>query len=146
MAIFDFLKNKEEAEKAKARAKKAPAKKVSQVKSEEKKEEAKEVLPKPSAKQIKAGAFTYEAIKQPHISEKASYLAEKDQYIFEVSSSSNKNEIKKSIEGIYHVDVLSVNVVRVPSKKRRVGKTEGFRKGYKKAVIKVKNGQKIEIL
>ena len=46
----------------------------------------------------------------------------------------NKNEIRKSVEGIYGVNVLSVNIVRIPAKKRRLGKTEGFRKAYKKAI------------
>ena len=44
------------------------------------------------------------------------------------------------------MDVLSVNIVKIPAKKRRLGKTEGFRKAYKKAIVKIKNGQKIEIL
>jgi large subunit ribosomal protein L23 len=63
-----------------------------------------------------------------------------------VSPNYNKNEIKNAVEGIYNVDVLSVNVIKIPSKKRRLGKTEGFRKAYKKAIVKIKNGQKIEIL
>ncbi|OGZ78905.1 MAG: 50S ribosomal protein L23 [Candidatus Staskawiczbacteria bacterium RIFOXYD2_FULL_37_9] len=90
--------------------------------------------------------FSYEAIKQPHISEKGSYLAEKDQYIFEVSPNYNKQEIKNAVEGIYGVNVLSVNSVKIPAKRRRLGKTEGFRRAYKKAIVKIKNGQKIEIL
>ena len=58
----------------------------------------------------------------------------------------NKTEVKKSVEGIYGVDVLSVNIIRIPAKKRRLGRTEGFRKAYKKAVVTIKEGQKIEIL
>ena len=58
----------------------------------------------------------------------------------------NKNEIKNAVEGIYKVDVLSVNLIKIPAKKRRLGRTEGFRKAYRKAVVKIKNGQKIEIL
>ncbi|OGZ84905.1 MAG: 50S ribosomal protein L23 [Candidatus Staskawiczbacteria bacterium RIFOXYD1_FULL_39_28] len=85
-------------------------------------------------------------MKQPHISEKGSYLAEASQYIFEVAERSNKQEIKKSVEGIYGVDVLSVNIIKIPAKKRRLGKTEGFRKAYTKAIVKIKDGQKIEIL
>lgn len=144
MAILDFLKNKEE-EKAKKPAKK-PAK-VSVGKKEEKKTVIKTETPE-KVKTVKTNneKFSYEAIKQPHISEKASYLAEKDQYIFKVSPNFNKNEIKKSVEGIYGVTVLSVNIIRIPAKKRRVGRTEGFRKTYKKAVVKIKEGQKIEIL
>ena len=137
MALLDFLKNKKDAEKSKKKTERKPAK-VSVVKE---KEEVKISSPK-----IKTSKFSYEAVKQPHISEKASYLAEKDQYVFEVSPNYNKNEIKKSVEGIYGVNVLSVNIIRIPAKKRRLGRTEGFRKAYKKAVVTIKNGQKIEIL
>ena len=44
------------------------------------------------------------------------------------------------------MDVLSVNIIKIPAKKRRLGKTEGFRKAYTKAIVKIKDGQKIEIL
>ena len=81
-----------------------------------------------------------------HISEKSTYLAEENQYVFKVNLNSNTTEIRKSVEGIYGVNVLSVNIIKIPSKKRRLGKTEGFRKAYKKAVVKIKEGQKIEIL
>jgi large subunit ribosomal protein L23 len=66
--------------------------------------------------------------------------------IFEVLPNYNKNEIKNAVEGIYGVNVLSVNIIKIPAKKRRLGMTQGFRKAYKKAVVKIKNGQKIEIL
>lgn len=140
MAILDFLKNKKNAEKAKKTEKKTA--KV----SAEKKVEKKEVQPKPTVSKPKNSKFSYEAIKQPHISEKATDLSESDQYIFEVLPGYNKSEIKKSVEGIYGVDVLSVNIVKIPAKKRRLGKTEGFRKAQKKAIVRIKNGQKIEIL
>lgn len=152
MALFDFLKNKKEAEKAKKGSKGAPKKsaKVSATKTESakaspKQEKKTEVAVSTSTK-IKNAKFSYEAIKQPHISEKASYLAEKDQYIFEVLPNYNKKEIKDAVEGIYKVDVLSVNIIKIPAKKRRLGRTEGFRKAYKKAIVKIKEGQKIEIL
>lgn len=142
MALLDFLKNKEEAEKAKK-----PVKKAAKTSVAKKKDEPKAEVPaKPSVQKNRTEKFAYEAIKQPHISEKGSYLAEQDQYIFEVSPNYNKHEIKKTVEGLYNVDVLSVNVVRIPPKKRRLGKTQGFRKSYKKAIVKIKNGQKIEIL
>ena len=157
MSIFDFLKRKKEVEKAK-KGKKIE-KKVHPVKSAEggvlpkakqfnpaEKKEETTIAQKPASSQKKNVKFFYEVIKQPHISEKATYLAERNQYIFKVLPSYNKNEIKKSVEGIYGVDVLSVNKIKVPSKKRRIGKTEGFRKGYVKAIVKIKEGQKIEIL
>ncbi|MEK7080210.1 MAG: 50S ribosomal protein L23, partial [Patescibacteria group bacterium] len=89
---------------------------------------------------------SYEIVKEPHISEKATNLAEKNQYVFKVIARSNKTEIKKAVEGIYGVNVLSVNIIKIPSKKRRIGKTQGFKKGHTKAVIKIAEGQKIEIL
>lgn len=140
MALLDFLKKKKEAEKAKKSEKKSE--KISAVKVEKKIEK----IEPAKAKSVKTEGFSYEAIKQPHISEKASYLAEKDQYTFEVLPNYNKQEIKKSIEGVYGVDVLSVNMIKIPSKKRRLGRTEGFRKAYKKAIVKIKKGQKIEII
>ena len=47
---------------------------------------------------------------------------------------------------VYGVDVLSVNVIKIPKKSRRVGKVSGWRKAYKKAIVKIKQGQKIDIL
>jgi len=150
MALLDFLKRKKEIEKARPKGYPADKKpvKVSDVKKEEKTQEKTTEKPQAVAGNTKTKnvRFSYDAIKNPHISEKASYLAEKDQYTFNVSPSYNKNEIKNAVEGIYNVNVLSVNVIKIPSKRRRLGKTEGFRKGYKKAVVKIKEGQKIEIL
>jgi large subunit ribosomal protein L23 len=135
MALLDFLKNKKERDKA--------VKKPSEIKVEKKSVQE----PVKSAKRVLTGKkFSFEAIKQPHISEKASYLAEKNQYVFEILKGCNKNEIKKAVEGIYGVNVLSVNIVKIPPKKRRVGRTEGYRKGFSKAIVKIKEGQKIEIL
>ncbi len=136
MALLDFLKRKKEVEKSKKPEKKSDKLLV----------EKKEEVAKTSAVKTKTSKFSYEAIKQPHISEKATDLSEKDQYIFEVSPNYNKKEIQNAVEGIYGVDVLSVNVIKIPAKKRRLGKTEGFRKAYKKAIVKIKNTQKIEIL
>jgi len=143
MALLDFLKNKKSAEKAKRPAKASVAKKVEKT---EKKVEAPKAAASAKATAPKTGKFSYEAVKFPHISEKATNLAEGDQYTFEVMPGYNKNEIRKAVEGLYNVDVLSVNIIKIPAKKRRLGKTQGFRKAYKKAVVKIKNGQKIEIL
>lgn len=140
MALLDFLKNKESAKKSKA-----PAKKAGEVKVE-KKVEKKTTAPKQVISGVGVKGFSYDIVKEPHISEKGTYLAEQNKYIFEVVSDSNKQEIAKAISGIYSVDVLSVNIVRIPAKKRRLGKTEGFRKAYKKAIVTIKDGQKIEIL
>ena len=139
MALLDFLKNKESAKKSKAKSVKT-VKKV----SDEKKSDV--AVVKPAKVVIGEGKFSYEAVKQPHISEKATGLMEQNQYIFKVLSSANKLDIKKAVEGIYGVNVLSVNKIKIPAKKRRLGRHEGWRKSYQKAIVKIKEGQKIEIL
>lgn len=114
--------------------------------SKEKKEEKTEKIVQSSSKSSKDSGFSFEAVREPHISEKAAYLAEKNQYTFKVSPNYNKKEVKKTVEGLYGVNVLSVNIIKIPSKKRRLGRIEGFKKSYVKAVVKIKQGQKIEIL
>jgi len=151
MALLDFLKNKnntQNAEKAKKGVKKAQNKSEKilaepNVKKEDKTKTTQAIV---KQKTKKTGSFSYEAVKKPHISEKATYLSEKNQYVFQVLPGFNKTEIKKSIEGIYGVNVLSANIVKIPAKKRRIGRTEGFKKGYSKIIVKIKEGQKIEIL
>ena len=82
----------EEVEKksvAKPAAKKGPAQKAKPI----------EAGPSQSRPKASLVGFSYEAIKQPHISEKASYLAEKDQYIFEISPNYNKKELTMTFGG-----------------------------------------------
>lgn len=150
MALLDFLNRKKEIEKAKKKSDKKEKKaekisdtakksdKVTTVKKEEKVNTVK-------SKEIKG--FSYEVVDGPHISEKASILSEQNKYVFKIiGNRANKHEIKKSVEGIYGVDVLAVNMIKVPPKKRRIGRTQGFKKGYSKAVVTIKEGQQIEIL
>jgi large subunit ribosomal protein L23 len=164
MALLDFLKRKKEIEKSKKPFDKIQGKpekkaeKVSvavptgqaggrQAKTEKKKiGKTEPTAEKVVLKSAKKSHFSYEVISRPHISEKATYLGEKNQYIFEILPNYNKKEVKKAVEGIYGVNVLSVNMIKIPAKKRRLGKTQGFRKKYSKAVVTVKEGQKIEIL
>ena len=141
MSLFDFLKNKKEKDKAKEKkAEKVLASKKNDVAKA--KEEVKSVATVTSKKGQK---FSYTRVKEPHISEKATSMSENNKYTFKVYSSANKPEIKKSVEGIYGVDVLKVNVIKIPKKKRRMGRTEGFKKGHTKAVVTIGKGQKIEI-
>jgi len=85
-------------------------------------------------------------IEKPYISEKASELAKQDKYIFTVYQSANKTEVKKAIEQLYKVNVIDVWIINAPSKKKRLGKIQGEQSAYKKAIVKIKKGQKIEIL
>ncbi len=88
----------------------------------------------------------WRSVKAPHITEKAGFLEGKNQFVFKVFNNANKNEIKKSIEEIYRVNVTNVNIINVRPKERRKGRIKGQKAGYKKAIVSLKAGQKIEIL
>ena len=126
---------KDETDKEKTAAKKT---------EKEKKETKKTTLPKKEKKRAKSEAFRI--LKSPHVTERATDLVAKNRYVFNVWKRTNKNEIKKAVEDIYGVDVLNVRIINVPAKKRKLGRIEGERAGYKKAIVRVKEGQKIEIL
>jgi len=143
MALFDIFKKKKK-EEGKREEKKA----VKDVPKKPVEKKAKEVArPKP-AKQVKRRATThaYRILKMPHVSEKATDLIGKNKYVFKVLPGANKTEVKRVIEDLFGVDVLGVRIVNIPRRKRRLGKIEGWRGGYKKAIVRVKEGQKIEVL
>jgi large subunit ribosomal protein L23 len=82
---------------------------------------------------------------RPILTEKARELSEKGQYVFEVSKLANKSEIKKAVEKIFNVKVEKVRIIKLPEKPRRFGRVSGKKRGLKKAIVKLKEGQKIEI-
>lgn len=135
MAFLNVFKKKsKEKPKEKKVSKKKPSPKKEEVKIESPK--AKKALSPREARMVKF----------PHITEKSSRLAQENKYVFRVEGWVNKNEAKKAVEKIYGVDVKGVSIVNIPSKKRRLGKYSGWKKGFKKAIVKVKKGQKIEIM
>jgi large subunit ribosomal protein L23 len=138
MALRDFFKRKKTKEKKVKKPKEKP-------KEEIKVEKPVEVKPPKAKKEIKSSE-AYKILKIPHITEKATDLVKKNQYVFKIWPRANKVEVKKAIENLFGVDVLGVKIINVPKKKRRLGKIEGFRKGYKKAIVRIKEGQKIEVL
>lgn len=85
-------------------------------------------------------------LKSPSITEKAAAMADQGNfYVFEVDAEADKPGIKAEIENKYKVNVLQVRTINVHRKKIRRGKTEGFKKGSKKAIVKLKEGESIEI-
>ena len=108
-------------------------------------DKAKTVIPKPK-KERKGKPINYRILKSLHVTEKATDLSKNNQYVFEVFSRSNKTEIKKAVEETFNVDVTRVNIIKIPAKRRRLGRTLGWKKGYKKAIVSIKKGQKIDIL
>ena len=88
----------------------------------------------------------YKILKEPHISEKSTQLSDERKYTFKVYPSANKIEIKKAISNLYGVKVKDVNVINIKSKKRTLRGIEGTKSGYKKAIVTLEEGEKIEIL
>ncbi len=85
-------------------------------------------------------------IKRPLVTEKITGLQEKhNQYAFEVDSRLNKIEIARGIEERFDVKVKSVRTSNCKGKLKRMGRTEGRRKNWKKAIITLEQGYKIEL-
>ena len=149
MGIKDFFKRK--------KTKPEETKKVGDVKKKfqevetefKEKEKAGKVRSRPPAikktQEARIG-LAYRVLEAPQVTEKATDLTKKNQYIFKIFPRANKSEVKKAVNELYGVDVLDVKIIKVPAKKRRLGKIRGWRKGYKKAIVKIKEGQKIEVL
>lgn len=76
--------------------------------------------------------------------EKSSRDTKLGKYLFCVNKAANKIQIKKAVEVIYNVKVEEVNTVISPGKWRRVGRSEGRKPDWKKAVVTLKSGYKIE--
>ena len=84
-------------------------------------------------------------IKYPYITEKTSMCAAKNTYVFKVARATTKNEIVKAIQRMFKVTVIKVNVMNMPEKNVRVGRHEGRVPGFKKAMVTIKEGEKIDI-
>ena len=110
------------------------------------KEEAKKAVVKTAsapAKKEKRKSSSF-ALSLPHITEKAAMLQEQNQYVFKVVPGATKYGVKDSVESQYGVEVQKVRMITVSSKSILVGRRMGKRPGYKKAVITLKKGHKIE--
>lgn len=84
-------------------------------------------------------------IRRPIISERTMDLLAENKYTFEVDIKATKPQIREAVEQIFNVDVEKVNTMRVRGKKRRMGRSEGKRPDWKKAIVTVKEGQRIEL-
>jgi large subunit ribosomal protein L23 len=72
-------------------------------------------------------------------------LTAQGRYTFEVDRRANKPMVRRAVEQIFKVDVTAVNVINVPGKTRRVGRSVGRTASWKKAVVTLRPGQRIEI-
>jgi large subunit ribosomal protein L23 len=87
----------------------------------------------------------FQVIKRPIVTEKSTKLSQKNQYTFEVDRNANKIEIKKAVEELFNVKVVSVNVVNEIAKAKRVGQHSGFKPAVSKAIVTLAEGSKIDV-
>ncbi len=85
-------------------------------------------------------------IKNPRVTEKASFRAEQNVYTFDISKEANKTEIKKAIFALYKVKPIRVNVLSIPRKSIMSKGKIGVRGGGRKALVYLKKGDKIEFI
>ncbi len=87
----------------------------------------------------------YNVIKDPHVAEKGNLQKELfNQLTFKVDKRANKVEIKNAVERIFKTKVLDVKTMNIKGKKRRVGRNAGKRSDWKKAIVRLAPGEKVE--
>lgn len=162
MSIFDiFKKSKKESKKLEAKEtqkkttqKETPKKQTADIKKQSLDEVLRPQAPAQKqasserAKRVEKKQFSdaYKILTSPHVTEKSGLLAEQNSYVFKVSPSANKQEIKKAVQDLYGVAIQKVAVINIPRKARRLGRNQGFKSGYRKAMVKLAEGEKIEIM
>lgn len=130
MAFFNkFLKRRKTGEKNEAPKKDEP------VRAPEKKDAG-------ETRSIRFGVSP--AIKRAHITEKSNVAGERGTYTFVVASHANKSEVKRAVEAKYSVSVRRVNMLSMPGKVRRRGRQVGWKSGFKKAVVMLQEGERID--
>jgi large subunit ribosomal protein L23 len=86
----------------------------------------------------------YTTIRRPLITEKGMGVKEtQNTLVFEVASGATKTEVKQAVELLFKVKVSAVRTATVVGKERRRGKFSGYRPDWKKAYVKLKDGQKM---
>jgi large subunit ribosomal protein L23 len=87
----------------------------------------------------------YEVLRRPLLTEKSTTLQAQNKYAFEVDGEASKHQIKQAVEKAFKVKVTTVNVMTVPGKTRRVGRRQVLTSPWKKAVVSLKPGDKIQL-
>lgn len=86
----------------------------------------------------------WQVIDRPLITEKTTFLGGEGKYSFKVATKANKAQIKDAVEKIFKVQVADVNVMNVRGKERGVGRRKGVASNWKKAIVSLKAGHRIE--
>ena len=98
-----------------------------------------------AAKPLISKERMYQTILAPLVTEKATALSEQNQVVFRVPLEATKPEIKAAVEGLFGVKVLAVNTLVVKGKAKRFRGRPGQRSDWKKAMVKLAEGQSIDL-
>ncbi|MBU4360763.1 50S ribosomal protein L23 [Candidatus Parcubacteria bacterium] len=120
-------------------------KKPADIKIKDKKKENPDVKSGSRPRVGKTHGSAYKNLIRPIITEQASELGADNQYVFEVRADTNKSEIKKAIHSLYGVKPLKVNTINMRGKMVRYGRRYGKLKNWKKAIIILRSGDKIDV-
>jgi len=89
----------------------------------------------------------YSIILAPHVSEKTALASEMEgRHTFRVVNDASKLEVRKAVEKLFEVDVKSVQILNVRGKTKRFGQAEGKRSDWKKAIVRLAEGQDIDFM
>ena len=87
----------------------------------------------------------YDTIRGPVITEKATNVSEHNQVMFRVALDADKRQVKAAVEGLFNVKVMAVNTIRMEGKTKRVRGRPGKRSDWKKAIVTLAAGQRIDV-
>ncbi|MCK5459793.1 50S ribosomal protein L23 [Candidatus Parcubacteria bacterium] len=117
--------------------------KISKKITKEKKVKKAAVAQKPKSGKVISNA--HRVLVNPLITEKITDMGVFDKYGFVVAKKANKIEVKKAIQEVYGVKPIAVNMINMKGKKVRSGRVSGKRKDWRKAIVTLKKGEKIEV-
>lgn len=143
MGLLDkFKKIREKKVGTKKVAGKVIEKEKKEARKPKKKEEAK---PRIIRKESADTGLAYRHLLKPMVSEKSSFLTAEGKYVFVVHPDANKIEIKKAVQKAYNVRVSNVKIINMRGKSVRFGRVTGKTKDWKKAIVGLEPGEKIEL-
>lgn len=148
MSIFDrFKKHKKEVDPKSIKALKHKSKDGTTIQKKDKVDELSRVAKskKPEKTELRKFDDVHNILIRPLVTEKISNLGMHNQYAFEVSADVNKVQIKKAIETYYQVRPVKVRLMNIQGKNVRWGRRQGRTKSRKKAMVTLRQGDKIEL-
>jgi len=89
----------------------------------------------------------FKVLRAPHVSEKTTLIStDSNQYAFRVANDASKGEVKAAVEMMFEVEVQGVHIVNVKGKRKSFRQVQGRRGGWKKAYVRIAEGQSIDVL